>query len=110
MDETTPDDDTSYVEADAATEKDLYTYDSLSIALGNIRGVMVNTDVRLDSAGAETLITVCKSGATESGDGGVAISDTSYGTVTRVVEEDPNTSSQWTVSGVNAALFGIKMG
>ena len=110
VDETTPDDDTSYVEADAATEKDLYTYDSLSIALGNIRGVMVNTDVRLDSAGAETLITVCKSGATESGDGGVAISDTSYGTVTRVVEEDPNTSSQWTVSGVNAALFGIKMG
>ena len=110
VDETTPDDDTSYVEADASDKKDLYTYDTLSVSSDDIRGVMVNTDVRLDSAGAETLITVCKSGATESDDGGVSISDTSYGTVTRVVELDPNTSSQWTVSGVNAALFGIKMG
>lgn len=110
VDETPPDDDTSYVEADTVTEKDLYSYDALSVASANIRGAMVNTDVRLDAAGAETLITVCKSGTTESDDGGTSVSSTSYGTVTRIVEADPDTSSLWTVSGINAALFGMKMG
>jgi len=110
VDETPPDDDTSYVEADTLNEKDLYTYDNLSVPSGNIRGAMVVSDVRLDAAGAETLITVCKSGTTESDDGGISVSDTSYGSVTRILELDPDTSSQWTVSGINAALFGIKMG
>ncbi len=110
VDETPPDDDTSYVEADTLDEKDLYTYGSLSVPTGDIRGVMVVSDVKLDAAGAETLVTVCKSGTTESDDGGTSVASTSYGSVTRILELDPDTSSQWTVSGVNAALFGIKMG
>jgi hypothetical protein len=50
---------------------------------------------------------VVKSGTTEDAGSGITITDTSWGTVVRVVEEDPDTAVAWTPSGVNAAQFGI---
>lgn len=103
-------DDTDYVEDSVAGHKDLYDYESLSLSPSQIFGVQINTMCRETDATPFDLVTVVKSGTTESDDGGQAIGSTDYQVKRRIVELDPDTSSAWTESGVNAAKFGVKVG
>ena len=51
-----------------------------------------------------------KSGGTNSDGSSVAIGGTTFRTITpRILETDPNTSSAWTDSNVDAAEFGVKV-
>lgn len=108
VDEQVVDDETTYVEAATVGLKDLYHYQSLS-GLSQINGIQVNTDARETDATNYHLITLAKSGATESADAGQVIGSTSYLTKRRILELDPSTLAPWTASGVNAAQFGVKL-
>ena len=66
--------------------------------------------VRETDATSMTLNTLIKSGATEDAGTGEVIGSTSYKVLKRIAETDPNTAAPWTVSGVNAAQFGVKVG
>jgi hypothetical protein len=57
-----------------------------------------------------TLNTLIKSGATEDAGTGEVIASASYKVLRRVSETDPATGVAWTVSGLNAAQFGVKVG
>jgi hypothetical protein len=108
VDEAVANDDTDYV-SDATTDhKDLYNYGAST--LNSIKGVVVCTDCRQSDATAFSLKTPCKSGATENDDSAQSIGTTSYVTKQRVLETDPNTSTTWTLTDLNAAQFGVKVG
>jgi hypothetical protein len=108
VDEDQCDDDTSYVEEGTSAEKDLYGYSNLSSVTGGIKGVQVTTDCKYVTADG-TLVTLVKSGSTESPDAGQAVGSTTYTSKRRVIEQDPATLAAWDVSGVNAAQFGVKL-
>ncbi len=108
VDEQTSNDDTDYVEDGTATHKDLYNYGATPLT--TINGIIVWTDCKETDAQNFSLKTVCKSGATESDDTAQLINSADYMTKRRVLETDPNTSSAWTQTDLNAAQFGIKVG
>ena len=110
VDEDIVDDDTTYVESDTSTTKDLYDYTAIAGLGDSVKGIQINTVCRETDANSFSLKTVVKSDATESADGAQAIGTTDYVTKTRIVELDPHTSNAWTLSGLNAAQFGIEVG
>ncbi len=102
-------DDSNYVEASISGYKDLYNYEALSGITSDIKGIMVNTDCRESDATSYSLITVCKSGVTESDNTAQLIGSSSYITRRRLLETDPNTSAAWTKNNLDAAQFGVKV-
>ena len=102
--------DTTYVEGDTTSESDLYTYGALATITGGIAGIQLNTGVMLDTAGTRQLDDRVYSGTTNSNGAGVSVADTSGEIVTRVIEQDPDTVANWSVSGVNAVKGGVIVG
>jgi hypothetical protein len=109
VDDNAHDSDTSYVESTTSGDTDLYTYESVN-SLPNIKGIQINTTVRETDANIHTLKQVAKSGSTQSDGSAVAVGTPTFRTITRLMEADPDTSSQWTASGLDAAQFGVKVG
>jgi len=112
VDDIPPDDDTSYVESNVEGDDDLYGYADLStITTEPILGLQVNTDVRMNEfPGDIDLYQTVKSGSTSSNGQPTNIARDDYEVATRILETDPDTTSAWTVSGVNGTQFGIKVG
>jgi hypothetical protein len=110
VDENPVNDDTDYVEDGTIGHKDLWDYPSLAGTGSNVSGIQINSMVRETDAASMTLNTLIKSGATEDVGTGEVIGSTSYRSLRRISETDPDTGLPWTVSGVNAAQFGIKVG
>jgi hypothetical protein len=101
--------DTDYVESGTSGHKDLYDYASIG-TLAGIKGVQINTVARETDGAPFSLYQTVKSGGTNSDGSSVAISGQTFKTITpRLLETDPDTSSAWTDSGVDAAEFGIKV-
>jgi len=107
VDESTPDDDTSYIEDNTSTNKDLFTYTATSNA-DTVYGVVVKSIAKKVDAGAANMYHVCRSNTTESDSSELGLS-TSYLGVTSVYETDPDTTAAWISSGVDAAQFGVKV-
>ena len=109
VDEDTWDSDTTYVESRTTSEKDLYNYENLdSGVVGTIFGVIAKPVLKKTDGGARTYRLLAKSGATES-NSGTRYPNVSYVRQGYIWETDPDTSAQWTVSGFNAAQFGIQV-
>lgn len=112
VDDNPTDNDTSFVESGTEGDEDLYGYTDLStITDEDILGVVLKTEPRMTAfPGDLDIYQTVKSGTTASDGDATNIADDSYTSVQRVLEMDPDTSSAWTVSGVNGAQFGIKVG
>lgn len=110
VDENPYDVDTTYVESLTSTDQDLYDYAAVPTTLNVIHGLQINTTVRETDISDFTLKTLIKTGTTTSADSAQAIAGTSYETLYRIAEEDPDTTSAWTSSGINGAQFGIEVG
>jgi hypothetical protein len=107
--EVSGDEDASYVEETAASTLDLFDYEAAASS-GTIYGVQISTQCRETDATTHTLITPIESGGNQYDDSAQTIGTPGYITVVRVAGTDPDTSSLWTLSGLNAAKFGIKVG
>lgn len=110
VDENPINDNTDYAESATTGHKDLYDYPVLTGTGSVISGVQINTMVRETDANTFSLKTLIKSGATEDEGSAEVIGSTSYKNLKRISETDPATAAAWTVSGINAAQFGIKVG
>ena len=112
VDDIPPDDDTTYVQSNTEDAEDLYDYANLStITTETILGLQINTDVRMNAfPGDLDLYQSVKSGSTTSDGAPKNIASDDYEVATRILETDPDTSSAWTTSGINATQFGIKVG
>lgn len=91
-------------------QEDLYTFEPLSMVPATIYTVAVKAVAYISGSGVRTITLHTKSGATDSSGSlsaqSVPASTTQYGSYFNV---DPNTSSAWDASGVNAAVHGIKL-
>lgn len=100
------DGDGSYVQSNTVGHKDLYDFGNLLSTPSSILGVVVNTTAKRTDTGSRTLASVIKSSSTESTATGVALTST-YSTIQSVHTTDPNTSSAWTETAVNALQGGF---
>jgi hypothetical protein len=101
------DEDTTYNETSTDAHQDLFTYEDLPANVASIDGIQITNEARI-TAGTMDLSAVIKTGATVDAGSPVTVASTSYVTTVRVVEEDPDTASAWTPSGVDGAQFGVR--
>jgi hypothetical protein len=106
--EVSGDEDSSYIEETASSTLDLFDYESVA-SLGTIYGVQICTQCRESDATTHSLITPIESGGNQYDDSAQVVGTSSYITAVRVAGTDPDTSSLWTMSGLNASKFGVKV-
>jgi len=106
---TWPDGDSGYIFDATSGDISDFAHTALSLPGSGILYSVVHVSyVKKDDAGARAFRQVCISGGvTETN--GVDISATNtYLYYYDVLDQDPNTSAQWTATGYNAATFGVK--
>jgi hypothetical protein len=109
VNENPADDDTTYVESNTSTDRDLYNYQSTP-TVSDVKGVQLNTVVRETDADIYSLKHVAKSSTTtDVGSAQVVGSGASYTSIYKIYELNPHTSSAWTDSELNSAQFGIEV-
>jgi hypothetical protein len=110
VDDTDPDDDSTYNETDVANEKDSYQHAALtSLVVEDIKGIVMQCFARKSDAGTRTMREGIKSGATESVNAFTAL-PTSYGYRQRAFDVDPNTAAAWTKANVDAVESLVECG
>lgn len=107
VDDTTPDASSTYLEAQAASELDLFTYDDLS-GVGTIHGLLAHSEAIKIGAGDLKLRNVCRSNSIDYNGDTEPVGEGNYCAVNHIWEIDPNTSAAWLEAGVNAAEFGME--
>ena len=107
-DDPASDSDTTYNESSTSDEKDTYTYDDVT-GLGTIAGIQINTVAKCTTEEQFGLHNVTRSGGSDydSSEQGVPFQ---YSTIMDIREVDPDTSSAWTMTGINNAEYGVKVG
>jgi hypothetical protein len=115
VNETEPvDGDSDYIEDTTTSNRTLFTYDDVPAGMGDsIIGVQIATNPRITDATPYDLINVIKSGGTLYPESAVTVDDESFngmGHVMQLLENDPDTGSAWTASGLNNAQFGVEVG
>ena len=106
VDDATPDGDSTYNSSATVGDIDLYAFNNTSI---DILGVQSCSIVRKDDAGSRHVSAVCKS-STSTAVGAVDLSlSNGYVALLDNFDLDPATGAPWSVSGLNAAEFGVKV-
>lgn len=110
VDDSDPDDDTTYNETDVANEKDSYQHASLTaLTTEDIKGVIMHCIVKKSDAGDRTLRHGVRSNTTEEVSSFVALS-TGYEYRQREYNIDPHTSAAWTKANVDALETLVEVG
>ncbi len=100
-----PPDDSTFVETNVSTDKDSFDMTALT-GTGAILGFQLTEYARFES-GTPSIQHLARVGGTNYNGSSKAMT-ASYVFYTNVWEDDPDISSSWTVSGVNAAEFGME--
>ncbi len=108
VDEATPDDDTSYIEAATVGDEQVFTIPTLSTEIDTVLGIYIDTRSKEDVAGSAVYrIDLTSSGNTEQGDDLAYMTD-SYVYHGQYFTEDPNTSGGlFTRTTLEAATFKL---
>lgn len=109
VDDTAPDEDSTYVQSSTVDHIDTYGFAEMTHTPSSIFGLQINAVAKKDDAGTRSIATVVNSGSSGDVAGTTQVLSTSYIDYTQIVEQDPNTSAAWTKSGINAATFGVKV-
>jgi hypothetical protein len=104
------DTDTSVVESSTTDDKDLYGFGDVPAGTNGIDAVAVYGIVRKTDVTAFDFIPIAKSEGVEGDGATVLVNSETYHAAAGIFDEDPDSSSPWTESGVNAAQFGFKVG
>lgn len=101
----TPDDDTSYVRANAAGLRDSYLYTPTGLPSGPIFGAQINLLTRKEESGPRILTPLLNGVEGAS----FAPSEGSYSYRHVPMQTNPATGTAWTISAINSAEFGVKV-
>ncbi len=101
------DDDTTYI-LSVNGEQDLFTYGDLGV-LGTIHAVQMNVVCRETDGNPFTIEQQVRIATTVYTETPIAIIDTDYEIIYRVMDVDPATSVAWTLNAINAAQFGFEI-
>jgi hypothetical protein len=108
VNEVPPDGDTSYVGSSTVGQVDEYGMTTIAVSTGTVAGVQTLLYARKDDAGTRTIAPVVREGGTDYV--GTAVSlGTSYAYFPQIYEQDPATSAAWTIAGIGADSFGVKL-
>lgn len=108
VDDTSPDEDTTYNVSDTVGHKDSFGFSDLSALGSSVIGVQANILARKDDAGTRLLRGVLRTGSTDYEGGDFSLAD-SYMNLIQTWPQNPNTAAAWTEAEVNAAEFGYKV-
>lgn len=108
VDESTPNDDTDYVEDSTVTDKDTYAYTNPTPTTGTVYGVQTVPYARKTDAGTRSIRELARLSATEIDNGADITLSTSYLYYPKVFETKPG-GGAWTLSDVSSAEFGYKV-
>jgi len=109
IDDAIIDDDTTYLETDTAGNQFLVEMQALPASRKTVLGMQVGGQARRTAGGSGNLILLNKSGTTTSQGASQTVPST-YTGIWETYEDDPDTSSQWTVSNYNAHQAGGELG
>lgn len=107
VDETGPDDDTTYVTGYAAGDKDKYTLADLPPQASVVRAVRTIFRARKEDAAFVTMRSFIDSGGTI-GNGATRAIDVTYSHYVDYFPTNPNTGAGWTWSAANAVTGGVE--
>lgn len=105
VDDTTPDDDSTYTESETVGHVDLMTVADLTVSPTQIFGVQVNAHAKRTDVTARGLENAVRSGGTKYNGTEQAL-QTGYRDIYHIWEQNPATSTAWTESTVNALEIG----
>ena len=97
--------DSNYNQSATLNDTDTYAFGDLPSGT-SIKAIQVNSIARKTSAGSRTFANVTRISGTDYPSSNFSALDT-YSNYYNILEENPNTSSAWTTTDVNAAEFGI---
>lgn len=107
------DDALSYIFSNTVGHQDMLSFNSLSVITGQIHGVMVQSDARLDTTGSRSFKHIIRSNATlytsPPGGSNHTVASTNVQAFYDIFETDPDTAVKWTISGVDSADFGVEV-
>ena len=108
VDENPPNDDTDYNYSTLSGNIDTFAFENLTTVSGSINGIQLNILARKDDAGTKIVKQVIRRGSVDYVIENPHYMADAYAYYVDIVEEDPSTSSDWTITGINAAEFGYK--
>jgi len=108
VDEVTSDGDATYNDSKEIGDKDTYNLSAMSITGQNIYGVQQCSIIRKTDASSKKAKQLILSNVTESEGSELSLNDTFTG-YQRIIEQDPDTATTWTESGVNALESGLEV-
>lgn len=109
VDDTGPDGDATYVQSGTSGHKDLYNYGAMATSPLTIKGVVVTAIVKNTDVGSIGMRNLVKSGSTTVNGATKTLDFSSYKPMQEMFAVDPNTSAAWTITGVDAAQFGLEV-
>lgn len=99
---------TDYTGGANVGDRDLYTMANLARTSGNVRGIVASAYLQNSDSGPRGAGIIIKSGATVSPATDLPLG-TSWQSVSKIFENDPNTGLPWTVSGINSLEAGVEV-
>jgi len=109
VDEITPNDDTDYISSSTATQKDTYVFGDVTPTSGTVKAVQHVLYARKDDAGTRTIRPVIRHSTTDYTVGAGTNISITYAMIKDISETNPGTSTDWTISDVNNAEFGVEL-
>jgi hypothetical protein len=103
------DDDTTYIESSTSAQRTLFTYEDLSTNYTDVLGLQISSVVRETDATDFSVINALKQNSINYPESSQAIPGQTFGHLFNVLDQDPDTSIGWTVSGVNSLQAGIEL-
>ena len=108
VDENPTDDDVTYTESSTPGDIDLYTFDNIT-GSANIKAIQINNVTRKSDTGGRTMRSVTRPASTNFFGTSRAPSAASYFNEREILDQNPETSADWTKQNFNATEFGIEI-
>jgi hypothetical protein len=109
VDETLPDDNTSYITGNSANDIDQFEVTDISANALTIHGVKLSIDSSVNEAGSREIRQVLDSSGNNYAGDTHTINTTNYVFDSDYWETDPATSNAWTVNNYNASKPGVEV-
>jgi hypothetical protein len=106
---TAPTPDTDYNRAVNVGDRDLYAYENLTGQLnGPIVGVMVTSDMRMETTGTGQMKVVVRQGGVNYDQATHTVNGTGVRAYTQIIENSPDDAAPWEVADLDNAQIGVE--
>lgn len=106
-----PDDDSGYVVSSTVGDKDLYNFENLAFATGDINGIRVVNRIRLEAGGSRNIQTKFKdpvNGESSVGDA-YEVNAATWQNKSTLIDEHPVTLTNFTVANIDDGQWGFEL-